>query len=114
MLLAQSTTKDYIRAEHKLYYNSKLNIISQVIIFPQVMFFEPIHMPRALNTGTCIQQGDLFNSAGQHRKKIGRGFGKNGGEWTGRVEISKEEIPGSKRSMYGYILTYSRLERENV
>ena len=28
---------------------------------------------------------------------------------TGRVEISKEEIPGSKRSTYGYILTYSRL-----
>ena len=47
-------------------------------------------------------------------RKIGRGFGKNAGEWTGRVEISKEEIPGSKRSMYGYILTYSRLYRENV
>ena len=60
-------------------------------------------MPRALNTGTCIQQGDLFYSAGQHRKKIGRDFGKNAGEWTGRVEISKEEFPGSKRSMYGYI-----------
>ncbi len=71
MLLAQSTTKDYIRAEHKLYYNSKSNIISQVIILPQVMFFEPIYMPRALNTGTCIQQGDLFYSAGQHRKKSG-------------------------------------------
>ena len=41
-------------------------------------------------------------------------FRKNAGEWTGRVEISKEEIPGSERSMYGYILTYSRLERENV
>ena len=41
--------------------------------------------------------------------KIGRGFGKNADEWTGRVEISKEEIPGSKRSMYGYMLTYSRL-----
>ena len=40
---------------------------------------------------------------------IGRGFGKNVGEWTGRVEIRKEEIPGSQRSMYGYILTYSRL-----
>ena len=48
------------------------------------------------------------------REKIARGFGKNAGEWTGRVEISKEEIPGSKRSMYGYIMTYSRLERENV
>ena len=42
--------------------------------------------------------------------EIRRGFGKNAGEWTGRVEISKEEISGSKRSMYGYILTYSRLK----
>ena len=46
--------------------------------------------------------------------KIGRGFGKNAGEWTRRVEAGEEEIPGSKHSMYGYILTYSRLERENV
>ena len=45
----------------------------------------------------------------QNRKKIGRGFWINAGEWTGRIEISKEEIPGSKRSMYGYILTYPRL-----
>ena len=50
----------------------------------------------------------------QHRKKIGRGLGKNAGEWTGRVEISEEEIPGSKRNMYGYILAYSRLSRENI
>ena len=41
-------------------------------------------------------------SHSQHRKKIGRGFGKNAGEWTGRVEISKEEIPGSKRSIYRF------------
>ena len=40
--------------------------------------------------------------------EIRRDFGKNAGEWTGMVEISKEEIPGSKRSMYGYVLTYSR------
>ena len=39
---------------------------------------------------------------------------KNAGEWTGRVEISKKEIPDSKRSMYGYMLTYSRLSRRNV
>ena len=79
------------------------------------MFFEPIYIPQALNTGTCILQGDLFYSAGLHRNhalatantgKIGRGFGKNAGVWTGRVEISEEETPGSKRSMYGYILTY--------
>ena len=87
------------------------------------MFFEPIYIPRARNTGTCIRQSDLFIlraytgtdvSHTQHCKKIGRGFGKNAGEWTGRVKISKEEIPSSKRSMYGYILTYSRLYRENV
>ena len=36
MLLAQSTRKDYIRAEHKLHSVSKL-FISQVII-PQVIF----------------------------------------------------------------------------
>ena len=62
--------------------------------------------------------GDRFYSAGLHRNHVlakantgntGRGFGKNTGEWTGRVEIGKEEIAGSKRSMYGYILTYSRL-----
>ena len=82
------------------------------------MFFEPIYIPRVLSTGTCIRQGDLFYSVGLHRNLVlatantgenRGGFGKNAGEWTGRVEISKEEIPGSKRSMYGYILTYSRL-----
>ena len=76
------------------------------------MFSEPIHIPRALNTGTCIRQGDLFYSAGLHRShvlatantgEIERGFEKNAGEWTGRVEISKEKIAGSKRSMYSYI-----------
>ena len=50
----------------------------------------------------------------QHGKKSGEVLEKNAGEWTRRVEIGKEELPGSKRSMYGYILTYSRLERENV
>ena len=82
------------------------------------MFFEAISIPRALNKATCVRLGDLFYSAGLHRNhvlatantgEIGRGFGKNAGEWTGRVEISKEEIHGSKRNMYGYILTYSRL-----
>ena len=41
--------------------------------------------------------------------EIKRGFGKNAGEWTERVEMGKEEIPDSKRGMYAYILTYSRL-----
>ena len=53
-------------------------------------------------TGTSV-------SHNQHRKNLGEILGKNASEWTGRVEISKEEIPGSKRSMYGYILTCSRL-----
>ena len=65
-----------------------------------------------------MRHGDLFYSANLHRnhllatantEEIGRGFGKNAGEWTGRVEIGKEEIPGSERSMNGNILTYSRL-----
>ena len=121
VLWAQLTTKDYIRAEHKLHSVSKL-FISQVVI-PQVTIFKPIYFPRALNTGTCSRSGDLLYSADLHRNhvlttantgKIGRGFGKNACEWTGRVEISKEEIPCSKRSMYGCILTYSRLLRENV
>ena len=82
------------------------------------MFSEPIYIPRALYMGTCIQQADLFYSAGLHRNhvlatantgEIRRGFGKNADEWTGRVDISKDKIPGSKRSMYGYILTFSRL-----
>ena len=82
------------------------------------MFSAPIYIPRALNTGTCIRQGDLFYSACLYRNhvlaaantgEIRRGFEKNAGEWTERVEISKEEIPGSKRSMDGYILTYTRL-----
>ena len=77
-----------------------------------------MYIPPALNTGTCLWQGDLIYSAGLHRNhalatantgKIERGFRKNAGEWTGRVEIGQEEIPGCKRSMYGYILTYSRL-----
>ena len=85
------------------------------------MFFFSLFIFRGHSTrepATRIEQGDLFYSAGLHRNhvlattntgEIGRGFGKNAGEWTGRVEISKEEIPGSKRSMYGYILIKSRL-----
>ena len=52
---------------------------------PQVMFFEPVYIPLALNTGTCIRQGDLFYSAGLRRNhvlvtpnkgEIGRGLEK--------------------------------------
>ena len=64
------------------------------------MFLEPIYIPRALNTGNCIQQGDLLFCGPTQEpvlvtadtgKKIGRGFGKNAGEWTGSVEISREK-----------------------
>ena len=87
---------------------------SHVFLF----FLKSIYILRALNTGTCIQQGDLFYSAGLRMNhvsatantgKIGRDLEINAGEWTRMVEISKEEIPDGKRSMYASILTYSRL-----
>ena len=40
-------------------------------------------------------------SATASTEKNQESFGENAGDWTGRVEISKEEIPGSKRSTYG-------------
>ena len=43
------------------------------------------------------------------QEKSGEVLEKNAGERTVSVEISKEEIPGSKRGVYGYIMTYSRL-----
>ena len=49
----------------------------------------------------CWPTQEAVLATGKTREK----FGKNAGEWTGRVEISEEEIPGSKRSLYGYILT---------
>ena len=86
--------------------------------YHKVILFQPFYIPRALNTGTCIHRVTYFIlraytgtmcQTQPTQGKIGRGFAKNAGEWTGSVEISKEEIPGSKRSMYGYILTYSSL-----
>ena len=44
-----------------------------------------------------------------HYRRNRERFWKNASEWIGGVEISQEEISGSKRSMHGYILTYSRL-----
>ena len=41
-------------------------------------------------------------SHSQHRKKIGRGFGKNAGERTGRVEIRKEFLAVSVACMAIY------------
>ena len=83
-----------------------------------------MYIPWALNAGTYIWQGDLFfilraytgtgASHSQHRKNSEEVLVKNAGEWTERVEISKEEIPLSKCSMHGNIQTYSSLQRENL
>ena len=67
-----------------------------------------------LTHGSCVgpqnKIGSLLDAGSRVEcsRNINR-LKKNAGEWTGSVEISKKEIPGSKHSMYGYILTYSRL-----
>ena len=64
------------------------------------MLFEPIYIPRALNMGTCLRQGDLFYTVGLHRnhvsarantEEIGRGFGKNAGEWTSPYKLARKK-----------------------
>ena len=50
--------------------------------------------------------GDTTNT-GKTRGRFWRQ--KNAAEWAGGVEISKEDISGSKSSMHGYTLTYSWL-----
>ena len=116
MLWAQSTTKDYIRAEQNFHAISKL-VIPQAIT-PQVMFLslfifrgQSSREPASSKVAYFIllaYTGDSI-SRSLHRKNLAEVLGENAGEWTGRVEISKEEILGSKRSMHGYIQTYSRL-----
>ena len=65
-------------------------------------------MTRALNTGSCIRQGDVFYSVGLHRNHvlatvdIGRGLEKNAGEWTGRVKIRKKYLVVSIACMTVY------------
>ena len=118
MLWAQWTTKDYIMAEDKLHSISKL-FISQVMI-PQVMLL--LFLSYLYSAGA--QHGGLHPAgwpilfcepteepvlATANTGKAQESFGKNAGEWTRRVKISKEETPGSKCCMYGYILTYPRL-----
>ena len=113
MLCALSSTRDYIRAEHKLHTSSKL-FISQVIL-PQVMFFFSLFIFRghstrepAPNRVACFILRAYTGtgvSHSQHGNNRERFWKTNAGEWTGRVEISKEEISGSKRSMNGHVLT---------
>ena len=72
----------------------------------------------ALNTGDLHQAGwpilfcgptqePVLATANAGKKSV-EVLEKNAGELTGRAEISRKEIPGTKRSMYG-LLTYSRL-----
>ena len=76
------------------------------------MFFEPIIFRRHSTWEPASNRVTYFIlraytrtgvSHSEHRKKLGEVLEKNAGEWTRRVEISKEDIPGSKRSMSGYI-----------
>ena len=110
---------DYIRVEHNLYSFSKL-FIPQVIM-PLILstnserkptktithVLEPIYRSRVLNTGTCIQQGDLFYSAGQHRKKLGEDLEKSFPLWFSLPQERKK----TKRLLIGNIDPSVRLIR---
>ena len=72
---------------------------------------EPIHIPRAVNTGTCTSRvtNILFCGPTQEPVLITANTGKTRERfwkkmqvnWLEGLEISKEEISGSKRSMHG-------------
>ena len=90
-----------------------------LFIFRRLSTWEPA------STVCNDEKGDLFLLCILHfytgtgvshsqNRNWGRGFAKNADEWTGRVEISKEEITGSRRSMRGYIRTWSRPKNENL
>ena len=60
------------------------------------LFIFHAYSTRELASIACDdEQGDLFYSAGPW-KNSGEVMGRNEGEWSGTVEISQEEIPGSK------------------
>ena len=64
---------------HKSFYYKSLLLRPQLKFYPQFRnansektiahVLEPIHTPQALNTGICIQQGELFYSAGLRRNR---------------------------------------------
>ena len=103
----------YIRAKNKLQSMSKLfipQVIKQQATSLFFIFFS-LFIFRGHSTRDLLPAGWPFSFCGPTQElvlatantgKLGSGFGKkNAGEWTRRVEISKEEIPGSKRSMHG-------------
>ena len=140
MLWAQSATKDYIRTKHKLQSISKLfipQVIIPQVFLPQTIaqFLSTISERKTRKTITHVLEPIYFLARTQHgnlhpagwpilfcgptqepvlatanKGKTWERFGKNADEWTGRVEISKEEIPGSKRSKYDYITTSPGVE----
>ena len=57
-------------------------------------------------TGTSVSNSQ--NRGEKNKQKTGDVREKNSGELTGKAEINKEEIPSSKPSEYGYILTSYR------
>ena len=57
------------------------------------MFFELIYISRALSTGTCLWQGDLFYSAGLHRNHV-QATANTGEVW--RV-LEKMQVNGLER-----------------
>ena len=109
MLWAQSATKDYIGANtnfslsarysfHKSSYHKSCFLSLHAAGTQRgnlhlagwpILFHRPTQEP-------CV-------SHSQHRKNQER-FGKNASEWTGSVEISMEETPGSTCSIYSYVL----------
>ena len=111
MLWDQSTTKDYIRSERKLHSISKL-FISRVII-PQVMFFLAYLYSAGTRHGNLHPAGWPILLCGPTEEPVlaTANVGKNRERfwkkcrWMDRKGRNKEEIPGSKRSMYGYIYT---------
>ena len=81
------------------------------------MLFEPIYIPRALYTGMPVilraYTGIMHVLATANIRKIGRGFGKNEGERTGRSEIRKTSLAVSVACMaiYGHVTeTRSRIQ----
>ena len=59
-----------------------------------MFFFSPFNIPRASNTGTCIRQGDLFYSAGLHRKHVlaTANTGKISGEVLEKMQVNGPEV----------------------
>ena len=93
-----------------------LNIHRNVYLSMNLFIFRR-HSPREPAKIVCDnEQGDLFYSEGpqgkfrqpQRNLKIGRGFGKSEGEWTGNIET------GTRKKFLAVVLTYSKLQRENI